>query len=367
MATYTAHFNFYLPAEGDGILNGHTWGLQINDNFELIDTMLNDLTAMKAELPSGGSPGQYLTWPGNNWATPPDTAPAHASNHAPGGSDALPWGDIHGRGTTSSKPAATAANANFLYYDTDLMKLQQSTGTEWVDYEGASGSGGGGTGDGPWEYWEPRASPASPSTLDDEFSTSPLDAKWTTVNWSTPAIKDVNTTVPLALYMKLTTTGYTIPCVLQPIPAGDFTIYTRMQGQSEATNTSNAGGGIILSNGTTAGAGNQVMLNSLSAGVAQAWLYTWSNFSAAGSQQFLRQEIARYLRVRRVGTTYSWGTSEDGKTWTNVVYNPAFTPTHFGLFGYCNQTGSVHTSFDFFRYFPSGSAVLGALLSVNRA
>jgi hypothetical protein len=40
-----------------------------------------------------------------------------------------------GRGTTAAKPAAAAANEGYLYYDTDLDKLQRSNGSTWQDVE----------------------------------------------------------------------------------------------------------------------------------------------------------------------------------------------------------------------------------------
>ncbi len=146
MSTLTIHFNFYLPAQGDGIVNGRIWGLKVNDNFEAIDRMLNELASVKSELPPGGVPGQYLAWPGNNWGTPPAPDPTHASTHGSGGSDALPWSDILGRGPSSDRPPATLGNAGYLWFDTDLETLLQSTGSEWVDYQGAGGTSGGGGG-----------------------------------------------------------------------------------------------------------------------------------------------------------------------------------------------------------------------------
>ncbi len=56
---------------------------------------------------------------------------AHASTHAPGSTDALPWATIHGRGITGSKPAAAAANAGYTYYDTTLQRLERSNGATW--------------------------------------------------------------------------------------------------------------------------------------------------------------------------------------------------------------------------------------------
>lgn len=57
----------------------------------------------------------------------------HEATHLPGGSDALPWTTIHGRGTTANKPAAAASNAGYTYFDTDLGKAQRSNGSIWED------------------------------------------------------------------------------------------------------------------------------------------------------------------------------------------------------------------------------------------
>jgi len=68
---------------------------------------------------------------------------AHASTHAPGGTDSLPWGAIFGRGLSSARPVASASNSGYLYFSTDTSTIEQSTGTTWVVYGGSGGSGGG--------------------------------------------------------------------------------------------------------------------------------------------------------------------------------------------------------------------------------
>lgn len=50
---------------------------------------------------------------------------------------------IIARGTTAAKPAAAAANEGYLYFDTDLDKLQRSNGSAWQDVERADPAGGG--------------------------------------------------------------------------------------------------------------------------------------------------------------------------------------------------------------------------------
>lgn len=56
---------------------------------------------------------------------------AHETTHLAGGSDALPWTTINGKGTTAARPAAGATNAGYLYYNTDTSQLQRSTGAAW--------------------------------------------------------------------------------------------------------------------------------------------------------------------------------------------------------------------------------------------
>jgi hypothetical protein len=97
--------------------------------------------------PAGATAGHVVVLDGtgkvlsDGGLAPADFAAAdHDATHAPGGSDALPWTTAHGRGTTVAKPAAAASNAGYLYYDTDLAKLQRSTGSAWEDCAETAGA-----------------------------------------------------------------------------------------------------------------------------------------------------------------------------------------------------------------------------------
>ena len=59
------------------------------------------------------------------------SVPAHQASHRAGGSDALPWTTIHGRGTLAARPAAAASNAGYYYDAIDTKQLFRSTGTVW--------------------------------------------------------------------------------------------------------------------------------------------------------------------------------------------------------------------------------------------
>jgi hypothetical protein len=57
---------------------------------------------------------------------------AHASTHVPGGSDGLNYGLVNLVGTRAAKPAASGANNNLLYFETDWNSLWRSNGSAWV-------------------------------------------------------------------------------------------------------------------------------------------------------------------------------------------------------------------------------------------
>lgn len=159
MATYTPNYNFYLPALGDGALNGKPWGVRINANFTTIDTTLHtfdvaitglsaSVTTLEGQIGAGGVPaftsgdnGKVLGISSGAmvWISSPYIA--HASGHLAGGTDAISWVTVHGRGSSTSKPAADSTNAGYFYFDTTIGKLQRSNGTAWEDCEGVGGGG----------------------------------------------------------------------------------------------------------------------------------------------------------------------------------------------------------------------------------
>jgi hypothetical protein len=59
------------------------------------------------------------------------TFPPHAGTHQAGRSDALPWGTIHGYGSSSLRPTASSFNLGYLYFETDTLQLYRSNGIDW--------------------------------------------------------------------------------------------------------------------------------------------------------------------------------------------------------------------------------------------
>ncbi len=78
------------------------------------------------------------------------TPTAHASSHAPAGSDALPWTTVHGYGLLSSRPAAASSNAGYIYYATDTSAFSRSNGSSW-DALSITGTGGSVASDTVWD------------------------------------------------------------------------------------------------------------------------------------------------------------------------------------------------------------------------
>ena len=224
------------------------------------------------------------------------------------------------------------------------------------------GSAGGST----FQIWDPDLAPASPSAYNDEFNGGPgLNPKWTGVNLAglTGGGYDVNTTVPDSLYMYATSgLSATIPSILQAPPAGDFTIYLK----GAAINPNTTGDSnicLILTNGVTQGAGNQVVCYMEKAGNifyfgANYWtLFTTQSTTA---QAMISPVWCPYIRIRRVGTTYYFECSPDGKTWYGSVGTTlTFTPSYMGLCFFGSSGPRTSESFEFFRYYPSATAQLG--------
>jgi len=280
-----------------------------------------------AGVPVGGTPGQLLakvsaTDYDDEWIDPPVSLPA---------------------GGTTGQSLVKLSN-------TDLD-------VGWQTVSG--GSGGGGT----WTFFDPDLDPASPSTLDDEFNGSSLDAKWTGVNWTSSSPLHTYQVVAGKLYSKMATGGgSTFRAILQAIPAGDFAIVTKAYCGHVGNYSAN---GLILSTTNTAGTGSQ---------------YVWQNFSGYG---FMGRAVTNfntdgslvnsgpnldnyYLRIRRSGTTYYFAWSTDGVLWTEQTIAPGFTPSYFGIHIYVNSP-EMSSSWEYFRYYATATPTLGGTRTVLTA
>lgn len=341
MATYSTHFNLYLPAQGDGILNGHTWGLQINDNFEYIDSLIDALTTGKVAFPTGGSSGQVLTWDpsGVIWAAQPTGLPG-------GGTNGQILAFVSGSAEWVSPSTLLPSGGS----DGQVLGLVSGE-PAWITPSGSGGGGG--------ILYSAEFRPANPSIYDDEFEgTGPT---WTRINTGVVAnlISSINGDAISSLYTSANSSNsYTMECWLQPLPDGDFSIWC------EQTSNDLGGfwNGLILSSTNTSGTGYQYVFGRVGyGGSIYSQGYTYSNFNSYGSGSTISGSKNRYLRIRRSGTSYYAGASADGLIWHEMSFTPSAIPIYMGL---CIsfQGGTPNKNrFGFFRYNPSATAALGGM------
>lgn len=229
-------------------------------------------------------------------------------------------------------------------------------------------------GSGTFTVFDGMKPPASASAYDDEFDATTLDAKWTTVNWAGLNSYDVNTTAYSCLYTSNpSSTTETFRAILQAIPAGDFTIWTRV---NMPLGLEFALAGLLLSSTNTTATGTQTVValtynktnapdNGFVVGVGN-----YSNFGTFSAGQFAcnLQDSTVYIRIRRSSTTYYAGLSADGKTWAEKSFTPSGTPAYFGLFVDNKSTSwDQPASFEFFRYNSSATATLGGTRTIVNA
>jgi hypothetical protein len=227
------------------------------------------------------------------------------------------------------------------------------------------GGGGGGANSSSFQAFDIQVPPTSPSALDDEFNGSSLDAKWTQVNWAGLTSYDVNSTKPGALWTNNASGGLLLRTILQAIPAGDFTIITRLwPAAQDETNFSQLG--LLLTDGTTAGAGNQYFFGLAQIHDVQRLTYTnFDTFNSFLQADRIADASPTIFQISRSGTTYTLTFSYDGRTFLPYFSGTLpFTPTNFGLVVGNQGTGrQVQTSFDFFRYDASPTAMFGGLVT----
>ena len=222
---------------------------------------------------------------------------------------------------------------------------------------GSVSSGGSGTSGSPWTFYDPDLEPTSPSTLDDEFLSTSLNSKWNTVNWSslTSCVEQHG-----RLNLTSSTHGQLLMAALQAIPAGDFTVVTKVFTLSGGTYPLS---GLILSDGITAGSGNQ-LLGAFTA--STFYINSFSNFNQPGTL-FLQSGLTgcKYIKVSRAGSIYTWSISLDGETWTEVgVTNPTFIPTHIG-FVFRAYDAQTEACIEYFRYYNTATPTLGGMRTVG--
>lgn len=228
----------------------------------------------------------------------------------------------------------------------------------WDDDDTSTGGGASGLG------FVKDAAPLTPHALNDEYdgTTAAFNAKWTGVN--RVGTYDVNTTALHALYQSVASSSLTMHADLQALPAGDFAC------EIEVTVPWDYAGnfyqGIVLTTGTTAGAGSQRIFSLITNGGVLAYYgLGFTNFNSAGAGTLTGMPssvwVPRYVRLERSGTAYTGKLSVDGQNWKAFESGVSigFTPTHIGTASVNNGGGTQPAIFKSFRFSTNPAELFG--------
>jgi hypothetical protein len=201
----------------------------------------------------------------------------------------------------------------------------------------------GATGGGTTLYtrWDVLIPDTSPHTLTDEFTSSASLSNYTAIYTGDAGVTvNIDTSATGKLYVEAPSVAYKFRTLLRALPAGDFTIHTRVAAQTFTTADA-AFAGIVLSDSATAGAGSQTCAV-LGRGVSASNLLscgrvTWGKFGLDGTSAVFDTstlfDAAGCIRLRRVGSTYYMAFSIDGEAWfeRTITLLGGITPGYFGL------------------------------------
>lgn len=211
--------------------------------------------------------------------------------------------------------------------------------------------------------------PPATSPFDDLFDEAALDPKWAIVNDGLVGRSfDINTlSNPSSLNFHVPTGGgEAIIAALQSMPEGDFVAFTKLDNNFTSANFQYAG--FILTDGATAGAGNQMIYGLLrqtaSDNLILQQIHNFNGGYNTSIPAYSGPTTPVLLRLRRAGTSYFVAISTDGNIWQEAAGNPPVVPTLFGLFANNNQSGrTLEVRFEYFYVFDGvSSAVLGSQL-----
>ena len=201
--------------------------------------------------------------------------------------------------------------------------------------------------------------PTAAGAEDDEFTTVGAGAPtgWTEYDHGTQQTVSV---VQAGLVLDHPAhAGASVTGIYKAIPAGDFTIWTKVH-LSALGNTNFAGAGMALFEDASVSTGD-IRTHSLHIDANDTYMLNQSMTAYNSAQSTVHSSTAgvggppefMYLRIRRATTTYSYDFSSDGIGWQRKYTTAALgiTPTHFGLIAQINGTGTgVRPRFEFFRY-----------------
>lgn len=221
--------------------------------------------------------------------------------------------------------------------------------------------------------WVPDAPPASRGSDDDEFADASggVPGGWTEVDHGTGM-----TVTEDEAGLKLTSTaGAGNAGIYKAIPAGDFTIWTKVSISGIGLTDFIPAGLVLWENAASSTGDLRVFYIESSAAQVAIIVQSWTAYNVHSANLFvglISVDILPshvYLRIRRTSSTYAFEYSTDGIGWLRV-YNTAalgITPAHYGPAINTNShaTTVIVGRFPFFRYVASDVGS-GGLMSGDR-
>lgn len=202
------------------------------------------------------------------------------------------------------------------------------------------------------------APPSTPSSYDDEFDDTTLDAKWAWLNqgvatWTESGGKG-------ALDVPSTGSTANIRAIVQAVPSGDYTITCKCVTLMPLVDLFTAG---IILHGSTSGSGRshiaQFQRRTAAPSGAHFYLTNYSSVTAYAANLYSGawDTNVKYIRVQMIGSTATISISVDGTFWVTLLSFLVTTyltsgVTHIGLASYrSNATAELPSIalFDWFR------------------
>lgn len=219
--------------------------------------------------------------------------------------------------------------------------------------------------------WLPDAPPSSAGAADDEFADASggVPSGWT--EWDHGSLLTVDEDMGGLELTYAATTGQKSGGLYKAIPAGDFTIWTKVS-VSAVVNYQSWSGLALYENGATDSADVRGVVLEVEAGQVSITVTSWAQWNSINADVVTRVvsvdswPMHCYLRIRHTASssTYSFDFSTDGITWQQVYTTTSLgiTPAHFGPFVGVNVPDfETVARFAFFRYVASDVGITGLM------
>jgi hypothetical protein len=241
---------------------------------------------------------------------------------------------------------------------TDVEVIRVSNGTLTNDGGGQVSidtTGGGGSG---VPLFFPDLPPSSPGTNDNEFA---ANSGGTPSGWTEWDVGGRITPNEGAYGVKLpwTASHDELSGIYRAVPAGDFTLVTKVQMSTSAVGGTVEAGFMLAedlgANPSTADIQTFEIRTDAGTGPFYFLSQRWTAYNAISSTTFQTNftpgvSLTYYLRLRRISTTYYFDTSEDGFSWLQrMSLASPFTVAHVVLGGASRSTDPMTAYFRFYR------------------